>query len=81
MIHGLGFFRDYVSPRIYVIPCCCFSNNILTQSKLPKMMISRMEEFQDMEEKWTVESIRMASKRYSCAQEVGQCQTQVILGH
>ena len=27
---GLGFFRVYVSPRIYVISCCYFSVSILT---------------------------------------------------
>ena len=35
----------------------------LIKSKLPKMVISRMEEYKDMEEKWTVESIRKALKR------------------
>ena len=50
----------------------------LIKSKLPKMVISRMEEYKDMEEKWTVESIRKALKRYICAQEVGERQTQVI---
>ena len=29
----------------------------LIKSKLPKTVISRMEEYKDMEEKWTVESI------------------------
>ena len=37
-----------------------------------------MEEYKDMEEKWTVESIRKALKRYICAQEVGERQTQLI---
>ena len=32
----------------------------LIKSKLPKVVISRMEEYKDMEEKWTVESIRKA---------------------
>ena len=50
----------------------------LIKSKLPKMVISRMEEYKDMEEKWTVESILKALKRYICAQEVGERQTQVI---
>ena len=50
----------------------------LIKSKLPKMVISQMEEYKDMEEKWTVESIRKALKRYICAQEVGERQTQVI---
>ena len=50
----------------------------LIKSKLPNMVISRMEEYKDMEEKWTVESIRKALKRYICAQEVGECQTQLI---
>ena len=43
----------------------------LIKSKLPKMVISRMEEYKEMEEKWTLESIRKALKRYICAQEVG----------
>ncbi|KAK2561806.1 hypothetical protein P5673_015192 [Acropora cervicornis] len=50
----------------------------LIKSKLPKMVISRMEEYKDMEDKWRVESIRKALKRYICAQEVGERQTQVI---
>ena len=50
----------------------------LIKSKLPNMPISRMEEYKDMEEKWTVESIRKALKRHICAQEVGERQTQVI---
>ena len=50
----------------------------LIKSKLPKTVISRMEEYKDMEEKWTVESIRKAFKRYICAQEVGERQTQLI---
>ena len=50
----------------------------LIKSKLPKMVISRMEEYKDMEERWTVESIRKALKRYICAQVVGERQTQVI---
>jgi len=50
----------------------------LIKSKLPKMVISRIEEYKDMEEKWTVESIRKALKRYICAQEVAERQTQVI---
>ena len=50
----------------------------LIKSKLPKTVISRMEEYKDMEEKWTVESIRKALKRYICAQEVGERQTQLI---
>ena len=50
----------------------------LIESKLPKMVISRMEEYKDMEEKWTVESILKALKRYICTQEVGERQTQVI---
>ena len=50
----------------------------LIKSKLPKMVISRMEEYKDMEEKWTVESIRKALKRYICAQEVGERQMQVM---
>ena len=37
------------------------------KSKLPKTVISRMEEYKDMEVKWTVESIRKALKRYICA--------------
>ena len=49
----------------------------LIKSKLPKMVISGMEEYKDTEEKWTVESIRKALKRYICAQEVGERQTQV----
>ena len=44
----------------------------LIKSKLPNMVISRMEGYKDMEEKWTVESIRKALKRYICAQEVGE---------
>ena len=51
---------------------------VLIKSKLPNMVISRMEEYKDMEEKWTVESTRKALKRYICAQEVGERQTQVI---
>jgi len=47
----------------------------LIKSKLPKAVVSRMEEYKDMEEKWTVESIRKAFKRYVCAQEVGERQT------
>jgi len=47
----------------------------LIKSKLPKKVISRMEEYKDMET-WTVESIRKAFKRYICAQEVGESQTQ-----
>ena len=50
----------------------------LIKSKLPKTVISRMEEYKDVEEKWTVESIRKALKRYICAQEVGERQTQLI---
>ena len=50
----------------------------LIKSKLPKTVISRMEEYKDMEEKWTVESIRKAFKRYICAQEVRERQTQLI---
>ena len=50
----------------------------LIKSKLPKTVISWMEEYKDMEEKWTVESIRKALKRYICAQEVGERQTQLI---
>ena len=50
----------------------------LIKSKLPNMVISRMEEYKDMEEKWTVESIRKALKRYICAKEVGERQIQVI---
>ena len=50
----------------------------LTKSKLPETVISWMEEYKDMEEKWTVESIRKAFKRYICAQEVGERQTQLI---
>lgn len=51
---------------------------VLIKSKLPNMVISRMEEYKDMEEKWTVENIRTALKRYICAQEVGERQTRVI---
>ena len=50
----------------------------LIKSKLPKTVISRMEEYKDMEEKWTVESIRKALKRYNCVQEVEERQTQFI---
>ena len=50
----------------------------LIKFKLPKMVISRMEEYKDMEEKWTVESIRKALKQYICAQEVGERQMQVM---
>ena len=50
----------------------------LIKSKLPKTVISRMEEYKDMEEKWTVESIWKALKRYNCVQEVGERQTQLI---
>ena len=50
----------------------------LIKSKLPKTVISRMEEYKDMKEKWTVESIRKAFKRYICAPEVGERQTQLI---
>ena len=48
------------------------------KSKLPKMVISRMEKYKDVEQKWTVESIRKALKRYIWAQEVGERQTRVI---
>ena len=34
----------------------------LIKSKLPTMVNSRMEEYKDMEDKWTVESIRKALK-------------------
>ena len=37
-----------------------------------------MEEYKDMEDKWTVESVRKALKRYFCAQGVGERQTQVF---
>ena len=50
----------------------------LIKSNLPKMVISRMEEYKDMEEKGTVQSIQKALKWYICAQEVGERQTQVI---
>ena len=50
----------------------------LIKSKLPKAVVSRMEEYKDMEEKWTVESIQKAFKRYVCAQEVGERQTPMI---
>ena len=50
----------------------------LIKSKLPKTVISRMEEYKDVAEKWTVESIRKAFKRYICAQEVRERQTQLI---
>ena len=47
------------------------------KSKLPKIVMARMEEFKDMEEKWTVESIRKAFKRYICAQEAGGRQAEL----
>ena len=50
----------------------------LIKSKLPKTVTSRMEEYKDMKEKWTMESIRKALKRYICAPEVGERQTQFI---
>jgi len=37
------------------------------KSKLPKIEMARIDEFKDMEEKWTVESIWKAFKRYICA--------------
>ena len=46
-------------------------------SKLPKIVMARMEEFKDMEEKETVESIRKAFKRYICAQEAGGGQAEL----
>ena len=36
----------------------------LIKSQLPKTVTSRMEEYKDMKEKWTMESIRKALKRY-----------------
>ena len=42
------------------------------------MVISRIEEYKDMKEKWTVESILKALKRYICAQEVEEHPKQVI---
>ena len=47
----------------------------LIKSQLPKTVTSRMEEYKDMKEKWTMESIRKALKRYICAPEVGERQT------
>ena len=47
------------------------------KSKLPKIVMARMEEYKDMEEKWTVESIRKAFKRYICAQEAGGRMTEL----
>ena len=49
-----------------------------TKSELPKMVISRMEEYKDMEEKWTMESIRKVLKRHISAQEIREPQPQVI---
>ena len=50
----------------------------LIKSQLPKTVTSRMEEYKDMKEKWTMESIRKALKWYICAPEVGERQTQFI---
>lgn len=49
----------------------------LIKSKLPKAVVSQMEEYKDMEEKWTVERIRKAFK-HVCAQEAGERQTPLI---
>ena len=47
------------------------------KSKLPKIVMARMEEYKDMEEKWTVESICKAFKRYIRAQEAGGRQVEL----
>ena len=39
--------------------------------------MARMGEYKDMEEKWTVENIRKAFKRYICAQEAGGRQAEL----